>query len=254
MRRSIMIAVFATLAGAIPASAPSAQQKGIGQIASVMELYTSQGCSSCPPADQLLKSYLGRDDVLALSFNVDIWDNLGWKDTLAKPQYTQRQRSYARVRGDGQVYTPQTVINGMAHEVGSDRVAIDQAMKATEAKRKSMRVELALRGEGDGLIVDIPRWVAAGATAVQATVWLVKLAPRVEVAIKQGENSGRTIAYHNVVRDLRSVGTWMGEAKPVRVTREALTGCSPGTCAILLQQGETGSILGAAWVPGLSGT
>jgi hypothetical protein len=246
-------ALLAALTGIIPASAPSAQQKGTGQIAYVLELYTSQGCSSCPPADQLLKSYLGRDDVLALSFNVDIWDKLGWKDTLAKPQYAQRQRAYARTRGDGNVYTPQTIINGMAHEVGSDRSAIDRSIKATDTQRKAMHVELAIRSEGEGLSIDIPKWTAAGATAVEATVWLVKFTPRVEVSIERGENAGRTIAYHNVVRDFRQVGSWMGEAKSARMTREALAGCTPGTCAVLLQQGGTGSILGAAWVPGVSG-
>jgi hypothetical protein len=254
MRLSVLTtALLAAIAGAVPAAAPSAQQKGSGQISCVLELYTSQGCSSCPPADQLLKSYLGRDDVLALSFNVDIWDNLGWKDTLAKPQFTQRQRTYARSRGDGNVYTPQTVINGIAHEVGSDRSGIDRSIKSTGAKLKTMHVDLSVRGEGDGLAVDIPKWTAAGATAVEATVWLVKFTPRVEVAIQHGENAGRNIAYHNVVRDFRSVGSWMGEAKSTRVTREALAGCTPGTCAVLLQQGGTGSILGAAWVPGVSG-
>jgi hypothetical protein len=255
MRLNVLItALLAALSSAVPASGPSAQQKGTGQISCVLELYTSQGCSSCPSADQLLKSYLGRDDVLALSFNVDIWDNLGWKDTLAKPQFTQRQRSYARTRGDGNVYTPQTVINGMAHEVGSDRSAIDRSIKATDAKRKAVQVDVAVRGDSDGLAIDLPKWTAAGATAVEATVWLVKVTPRIEVVITRGENAGRTIAYHNVVRDFRSVGSWMGEAKSARVPREALAGCTPGTCALLLQQGGTGSILGAAWVPGISGT
>jgi hypothetical protein len=252
MRLPVLTTVLlAALTSAAPATA---QQKSSGQIPCVIELYTSQGCSSCPPADKLLKSYTGRDDVLALSFNVDIWDKLGWKDTLAKPQYTQRQRAYARTRGDGNVYTPQTIINGMAHEVGSDRPAIDRAIKATEPKRKAMQVDLAVRGEADGLSIDIPKWTAAGATSVEATLWLVKFTPRVEVAIERGENGGHTIAYHNVVRDLRSVGSWMGEAKSVRATRDVLAGCAPGTCAVLLQQGGTGSILGAAWVPGINGT
>ncbi len=259
MRLSVLTTtLLAAFAGAIPAAAPHAQQKATGpnsgQISCVLELYTSQGCSSCPPADQLLKSYLGRDDVLALSFNVDIWDNLGWKDTLAKPQFTQRQRTYARSRGDGNVYTPQTVINGIAHEVGSDRAGIDRSITATDAKLKTVHVDLGVRGEGDGLSIDIPKWTAAGATAVEATVWLVKFTPRVEVAIQRGENAGRSIAYHNVVRDFRAVGSWMGEAKSTRITRDALAGCTPGTCAVLLQQGGTGSILGAAWVPGISGT
>ena len=245
--------LLAAASGTIPMTAPGAQQKTTGQISCVLELYTSQGCSSCPPADQLLKSYLGRDDVLALSFNVDIWDNLGWKDTLAKPQYTQRQRTYARTRGDGNVYTPQSVVNGVAHAVGSDKAGIDGLIKTTTVQRKSVQVDLAVRADGDGLSVDVPAWSAARATAVDATLWLVKFTPRVEVQIARGENAGRTIAYHNVVRDFRQVGSWMGEAKSTRLTRDVLAGCVPGTCAVLLQQGGTGSILGAAWVPGVAG-
>ncbi len=252
--RTLTTLLLAAASAAIPMTEPGAQQKATGQIPCVLELYTSQGCSSCPPADQLLKSYLGRDDVLALSFNVDIWDNLGWKDTLAKPQYTQRQRTYARTRGDGKVYTPQSVVNGVAHAVGSDKSGIDSLIKTTTVERASVQVDLAVRADGDGVSVDVPVWRAARSTPVDATLWLVKFTPRVEVQIARGENAGRTIAYHNVVRDFRQVGSWMGEAKSTRLTREALAGCAPGTCAVLLQQGGTGGILGAAWVPGISGT
>lgn len=252
--RSLTTFLLAVLGGVMPLSGPGAQQKGAGQISCVLELYTSQGCSSCPPADQLLKSYLGRDDVLALSFNVDIWDNLGWKDTLAKRQFTDRQRSYARMRGDGNVYTPQTIINGMAHAVGSDKSSIDGFIRTTDTQRKATRVALSARADGDGVAVDAPAWSAARATAVDATLWLVKFTPRVEVQIARGENAGRTIAYHNVVREFRSVGSWMGEAKSLRLTRDVLAGCAPGTCAVLLQQGGTGGILAAAWVPGIGGT
>ena len=252
--RPFVTVLLAALGGAIPLSGPGAQQKGTGQISCVLELYTSQGCSSCPPADQLLTSYLGRDDVLALSFNVDIWDNLGWKDTLAKRQFTERQRTYARTRGDGNVYTPQTVINGMAHAVGSDRSGIDGFIRSTGTQRKPITVALSVRADGDGVAVEAPAWSAVRATAVDATVWLVKFTPRVEVQVTRGENAGRTIAYHNVVREFRSVGSWMGEAKSMRLTRDVLAGCTPGTCAVLLQQGGTGGILAAAWVPGTSGT
>ena len=247
---SLLIAVFA---GTVHLTSSAAQQPGTGQINCVLELYTSQGCSSCPPADALLKTYTDRSGVLALSFNVDIWDNLGWKDTLASPKYTQRQRAYARTRGDGQVYTPQTVINGMAHAVGSDRAGIEQEIKVTDSKGKGLRVALGVAAETDGLQVNVPAWSIARAAAVDATLWLVKFTPRVEVAIKRGENSGRTVAYHNVVREFTPVGSWMGEAKTTKLARAALAGCTPGTCALLLQQGGTGSILGAAWVPGVSG-
>ena len=253
MRPTVLATLFGAAAGLLPLSAMAADGK-TGQIKCVLELYTSQGCSSCPPADALLKSYIETEGVLALSFNVDIWDNLGWKDTLANPKFTQRQRAYAQSRGDGQVYTPQTVVNGMAHAVGSDRSAIDAEIKTTEAQTKNMRVALDVTAEGDGIQVGVPAWSVAHAAAVDATMWLVKFTPRVEVAIQRGENSGQKIAYHNVVRELTAVGHWRGAAATTKLAKSALAGCTPGTCAILLQQGGTGSILGAAWVPGISGT
>jgi hypothetical protein len=230
-----------------------ADQKKTGQIDCIVELYTSQGCSSCPPADALLKSYVAREGVLPLSFNVDIWDNLGWKDTLASAKYTKRQRAYARMRGDGQVYTPQAIINGMTHAVGSDSAAIDAEIKTTEVQIKEMRVALGVASDGSGLHVDSPAWPQGRATPVDATLWLVKFTPQVAVEIKHGENAGKTITYTNVVRELASVGGWMGEAKATTISRTALSGCLPGTCALLLQQGGTGSILGAAWVPPVAG-
>jgi hypothetical protein len=120
MRTSAAIAL-----GALLAAGPAA-----AETRAVIELFTSQGCSSCPPADALLAEYADRDDVLALSFNVDYWDMLGWKDTLASHDNTERQRNYALARGDGQVYTPQAVIDGRTHVVGSNRDAIEAALDA----------------------------------------------------------------------------------------------------------------------------
>jgi len=247
-----VLMVFAALAGSTPLVATAADGTQPAPITGVIELFTSQGCSSCPPADALLKSYIGRDGVLALSFNVDYWDNLGWKDTLASPKFSQRQRAYAHTRGDGQVYTPQAVVNGAAHIVGSDRGGIDSAIRTTAAQIKQLHVALGVSAEGDGIEIAAPAR-GAGVPVTEATLWLVKFTPEVEVAIHRGENSGRTIAYHNVVREFASVGHWTGDAGSTRVERAALTGCTPGTCAILLQQGQTGAIIGAAWVPGISG-
>ena len=253
MRLRPLSLLVATLAGAAPLSLFAADTKAPAPITCVVELFTSQGCSSCPPADRLMKSYTEKDGVLALSFNVDIWDNLGWKDTLANPKYTQRQRSYAKMRGDGQVYTPQTVINGRAHAVGSDRGGIDGEIACTTREAKAQHVVLKVGADSDGLMIEAPASDTARTIAVDATLWLVKFTPRVEVAIKLGENAGSTVAYHNVVRELTPVGKWNGEAASLRLARAALSGCTSGTCAILLQQGGTGSILGAAWVPGVSG-
>jgi hypothetical protein len=244
-----MVAIAALLT-VLPSRAPVAQQNVPAPITCVIELYTSQGCSSCPPADALLKTYTEREGILALSFNVDIWDNLGWKDTLAKAEYTKRQQTYARTRGDAHIYTPQAMINGMAHTTGSDRTGIEKEIKATNVQRSGTVVSLTVRPEAEGVRID------TGAVAnmpIDATVWLVKFTPHVEVAIQRGENAGRTVTYHNVVREFTSVGTWAGNSKSTWLPRTALTGCTTGTCAVLLQQGGTGSILGASWVPAPNG-
>ena len=253
MRFRPMHLIAVAFVGAMPLPASAADNATPPPITSVVELFTSQGCSSCPPADALMKSYIKQDGVLALSFNVDYWDNLGWKDTLASPKYSQRQRAYARTRGDGQVYTPQAVINGAAHAVGSDRAGIDAKIKATDSKWKGLAVPLVAASRDDSIMIAAPSADLARAVSGEATLWLVKFTPRVEVAIARGENSGRTVAYHNVVREFTAVGHWTNTATTAKLSRAELSGCTPGTCAILLQQGGTGAILGAVWVPGMSG-
>jgi hypothetical protein len=252
LKLPILLAAATALCGWTAfATGAAAQQKSRQPITCVIELFTSQGCSSCPPADALLKSYTEREGVLALSFNVDIWDNLGWKDTLGKAQYTQRQRTYARTRGDGNVYTPQAMINGMAHAVGSDRASIDKHINATQSQRSTTLVALSTRTDADGVTINT---AALADLPVDATFWLVKVTPRVDVLIERGENAGRTGTYYNVVREFSAIGSWAGTSKSTSLPRAALAGCTPGTCAILLQQGGTGSILGATWVPGPDGT
>lgn len=254
LKASLIIrSLLGALASAAPVVASAGDAKTAGQINCVVELYTSQGCSSCPPADALLPTFMERDGTLALSFNVDIWDSLGWKDTLANPKFTQRQRAYAQSRGDGQVYTPQVIVNGMTHAVGSDKTSIDKEIAITEAQTKKMRVAIGLTADGDGMRIDTPTWSVARTAAIDATLWLVKFTPRVEVTIQRGENTGRSVAYHNVVRELIAVGHWRGEAATMRMSKQQLAGCTPGTCAVLLQQGGNASILGAAWVPGMTG-
>ncbi len=206
---------------------------------SVIELFTSQGCSSCPPADKLLGELADRKDVLALSLPVDYWDYIGWKDTLAEPAFSARQRAYAHARGDRAVYTPQAVVNGLVHRVGSDRSAIDQAIRQTDAARPSVEIEAAMKGDR------IVARVGAGEPHGAASVLLVVFDPTKTVAIKRGENAGRTITYHNVVRKIVRLGRWTGKA-------ESFTAPVPpggGHCAVLVQAGtrdEPGAILGAA--------
>ncbi len=161
----------------------------------VIELFTSQGCSSCPPADRLLAKLARDPDVIALSLPVDYWDRLGWKDTLARHAFTERQEAYAAVRGDGQVYTPQAVINGREHAVGSERSAIEQSAAATAA---GLDVPLGIAREGDGFSVTVGD--APGKADARGTIVLLPYVAAREVAIGRGENAHATVTYTNVVR------------------------------------------------------
>ena len=213
----------------------------------VIELFTSQGCSSCPPADKLLGQYADRQDILALSYNVDYWDYLGWKDTLATPENTQRQRDYAQARGDGQVYTPQVVVDGRTHVVGSNQAAIDAALAKYS---DGLPVALSLSSTGDAITVKIAS--ATGSDMPHATLWLVMYESAVTVPIARGENSGRTITYSNVVRKLRPIAMWKGEAMSVDLPKSEIRHADVNRCAVLLQaetkDGLPGPILGAAMI------
>jgi hypothetical protein len=222
---------------ALTGTAPQAEPRA------VIELFTSQGCSSCPPADKLLAEYAARDDVLALSFNVDIWDWTGWKDTLAQPDFTERQRAYAGQRG-GQVYTPQAVINGATDVIGSDREAIEAAL--AEAK---LSVPVTLLAASDSLQVRIPDGEASG---TKATLWLVMYDRAVSVPIENGENDGKTVTYSNVVRKLRPIAMWKGKAMVVDLPLSEIEQANVTRCAVLLQaegeEGAPGTIIGAATI------
>ncbi len=212
----------------------------------VVELFTSQGCSSCPPADKLLGELVQRKDILSLSLPVDYWDYLGWKDTLANHDYSERQREYARARGDDEVYTPQAVINGSVGLVGSDREAIEKTLQ--EETAKGLPVGISLSSGDDATTVKIG--AAAGATPSRGTIWLVMYDRSVTVPIGRGENSGRTITYSNVVRKLRPIAMWKGEAMAIDLPRSELDQAKVARCAVLLQEekpgGLPGAILGAA--------
>ena len=206
----------------------------------VVELFTSQGCSSCPPADNLLGELAGLPGVLALSFHVDYWDYIGWKDPFAAAQYTERQRDYAAKLGLRYVYTPQIVVDGRHDVVGSKRrevaLAIEEAAKALPA----LTVEF---NEEDGGRVMLS---AGEAPEGGATVWLVTFDDAHLTAVARGENGGRALTNSNVVRELTPLGTWTGEAKAFAVDLAAARAKGRGGCAVLVQQGRGGPILGAA--------
>jgi hypothetical protein len=209
----------------------------------VLELFTSQGCSSCPAADALLKTYADRSDVVALSLPVDYWDYLGWKDTLASPKFTSRQRGYAKVRGDGQVFTPQVVVNGLLHVVGSHRHDIDDAIGRTGQKLVRMRVALAAWTERGTITIE----AGEGEGWRQGTVWVAAVRPKVAVAIEAGENRGKQLAYYNVVRELTPAGMWSGKAVKLELPHGDVLRAGE-KCAVFIQDGTGGPIVAATWM------
>ena len=212
----------------------------------VLELFTSQGCSSCPPADALLKSYVARPDIIALSFPVDYWDYLGWKDTFAKAKFTERQRSYGRQRGDGQIYTPQVVVDGLAHAVGNRASDIDRAIAVNNGKFAQSRVPIVMRLEAGKLIIEAGN-APDGSELKEANIWLAMVQPEGEIPVRAGENRGRTLKYYNVVRELTPVGMWSGKAMTVRLDRDTIAQPGADSCAVLMQS-KSGQIIGAAMI------
>jgi hypothetical protein len=232
--KTLALIVFA-LAAAVPCARAGEPVRG------VVELFTSQGCSSCPPADRYLAE-LGKDpSLVVLSWPVDYWDYIGWKDTFASPTFTARQKAYAAVRRDDQVYTPQAVIDGVAHAVGNDR---DRVQEALDAQGKTLSCVLTLADRDGKIGVDVtPQANASGA----ATLWLLRVLRTANVAIGRGENKGRSITYTNVVREAIPLGQWSGGPAHFDAARPTL-GEGEGL-VVLLQSGtaaKPGAILAAA--------
>jgi len=222
--------------------APGAASAG-AQPLTVVELFTSQGCSSCPPADAFLGELARRDDILALSFHVDYWDYIGWKDPYASAANTARQRAYEQRFGLHYVYTPQMVIQGAAQATGSDRSAV---LAAIAASRHRPVIPVTLTpGKGNRVIVSIPK----GPATVDATVWLAVFDREHDTPVKRGENSGRTLKNYNVVRAMDRVGTWAGKAMEIPVTVPSMASGMGDACAVIVQARNNGPILGAAAIP-----
>jgi hypothetical protein len=227
-----------------------AQQAPV-QPKAVVELFTSQGCSSCPAADALFIELARDPDLITLSFPVTYWDYLGWKDTLGQQAFTKRQKLYAKARGDGQVYTPQAVVNGTSHIVGSDRRGIEKIVQ--EQGVAGFPVKVALK-EADGALQIALTPTEATASERPAGVWVVAFSRATAVPIERGENSGKTVTYANVVRGVTRVGDWSGAAvtltAPLSVTQQP----NADAYVVLVQTDQyqrggpilAGTILGAA--------
>ncbi|KMO20958.1 DUF1223 domain-containing protein [Methylobacterium platani] len=248
MRRA---ALHRLLAGLAPACLGLPAPAGAGDVAprAVVELFTSQGCSACPPADRLVNELARDPGVIALTLPVTYWDYLGWKDTLASTSFTARQRAYAGMRGDRQVFTPQAVVNGAATVVGSDRAALERSIR-DPGTAASLPVPIRAEAGPDGLAVEVGPSAEAGRTA---ELWLLPVARLREVAIGRGENRGRTVTYRNVVRAMHHVGSWRGAPAHYDVPRSALAAADADSYVLVLQADNNGPgrILGAAKGPGL---
>ena len=247
-------AVAATFA--LPARATS-----VTQPSAVLELFTSQGCSSCPAADAVLASYADRDDVLALAWHVDYWDYLGWRDDMARPAHSARQRAYAENLGDG-VYTPQVIVNGVLHGVGHRRDEVAGLLET--ARRAQPLVPLAIARHAAGYHVSLAGDEAERARAEDATLFLVRFDSHRSVPIGRGENAGRRIDYRNIVRGMQMLGSVANGRMEVSLSLAALRRAMPErhavpvgqSCALVLQhsvRGMPGPIVGAATLGDLSG-
>lgn len=206
----------------------------------VVELYTSQGCSSCPPADAYLGELAGREDVVALSLHVDYWDYIGWKDRFALPGNTKRQRRYSEAFGTGYVYTPEFVVDGRDHDSKPERTAalIDAAREAGD------RLEVRIEPDGTGGLRAV---IPADPDAPEATVWLALYDDRHTTDIRRGENAGRSLSYHNVVREMVELGSYDGTETTFDLSEFAGLGpTGRDGCAVIVQTAGQGPVLGAA--------
>lgn len=203
----------------------------------VVELFTSQGCSSCPPADKILGELAQRDDVVALALHVDYWDYIGWKDSFANPAFTKRQRAYAHAAGGRTIYTPQMIVGGEDHVIGTKPMEL--ADRINEHREAPNPVDVSIDRNGDVVSITARSQRRVPSDLI---VQLVTYSPKETVQVRRGENAGRTLNYHNVVRDWTRVGAWNGEGEyraKVRV---------PGglSVAVLVQRANAGPIVGAA--------
>ncbi len=207
----------------------------------VVELYTSQGCNSCPPADALFGELVRQPGVIALGFHVDYWNYLGWHDPFSNKKFTYRQKEYAMALRQTGVYTPQMVVQGRRGEVGSDREAVMQAIAAARGTKPIASVQFE---KIDGVRL---RAVVTGASEAKgAIIWLALFDRRHATKIPRGENEGKTLTNYQVVRDWKKLGQFEGEKAEFSVNVAGEKGEKRSGAAVLVQQGKGGPILGAA--------
>ena len=244
MGLNILRLATAALLMALPHGAMAGQDAE--RPAAVVELFTSQGCNSCPPADENLADLAHSRDVVTLAYHVDYWDYLGWRDTLASPDNTARQQEYNRALGNRSVYTPQAIVNGRRHVNGAKRYKVDRAIDEMAGTDKGLIVDVEASYEGKTLVIDTgstDSWKGV------AQVVLVYFNPATEVTIGRGENAGRKFTYRHSVSGFHTVGMWHGKAARFEMPMSEIAKKGAGGCAVLVQEmlegGLPGAILGA---------
>ena len=232
-RRALLLFALLSAFAASPARA------GGGPL--LVELFTSQGCSSCPPADRFLAELAQRQDLIALSYGVDYWDYLGRKDTFASRENTARQTGYGESLGNRRLYTPQMVVDGRVDAVGSDRAAVEQAIaRLHDEQPRRLGVQSAM--QRDHVILRFPEMPLDG----DATIWLIAYDAANTVSIGRGENRGRQVTYRNVVREIRNLGLYRGMAMELAVDKRDLDRYGRSGCVVVVQMNRHGPVLGTA--------
>ena len=214
----------------------------------VIELFTSQGCSSCPPADKIIGELAKDPSVIALSMPIDYWDYLGWKDTLADSRFSARQKAYSHARGDRNLYTPQVIVNGSVQVIGSDRSSIEGAIKNTSKADGVMSVPVTMTLSGKLLNVSVA--ASKEPTTARGEVWICSVSKAVPISIGRGENRGQQVTYYNVVRNLLKVGDWNGSSGSWTVPLENISRDGVDAAVVYVQDGsreKPGAMLGAAY-------
>lgn len=230
MKAFVLLAGVAGLA--LTAGGAAAQERTV-----VVELFTSQGCSACPPADAMLRELAGMEGVIPLALHVDYWDYIGWQDTFGSPRYTARQQAYAMAAGERMVYTPQIIVGGRDAVIGADPMAVMAFVRAHAATATG--IELALVRQGDSLQISADTDAALPQPLV---VQVVRYLPEAVVDITRGENAGQNLSYANIVTDWQTIGEWDGSV-PLRHDL-AVAGSEP--VVVILQEPGPGLIVAAA--------
>jgi len=235
MRRARTLLTATILSfGAALAAPLAAQQRPV-----VVELFTSQGCSSCPPGDEMLAELAGQDDVIAIALHVDYWDYIGWEDEFANPAHAERQRAYARTAGRRSIYTPEMIVNGQSDIVGAKPMALAEAINQHKSEAPKMALKVTRKGQKIQVSGSIPAQVNG-----PMDIHVLKVTPVHASKITRGENRGKTIEYANIAHDWQVVGSWDG-ASALDLSVD-VAGQDP--VVVLVQEAKAGAIVAAARV------